>query len=306
MSLLINIPDRPLEKLISKLSTSIPVEEIQIWPDVKAPESVSLALVWKQHQGSLLGLPNLKGISSFGAGVDSILADTKLPDVPIARIVDDNLAKDMARFVFTMIQHHKLRLQQFANQQEVALWKPKSARKGNRVGILGFGQLGQASASFLTQMGYDVAAWGRSNKQIEGITCLTGEAGFEQVVANSDFLVCLLPLTPETENILNTRVFELMPSDSALINVARGKHLVENELIEALHNKQLAHAYLDVFIQEPLTKEHPFWQHPNVTITPHISAVTNVDTAVAQIVANYQRVKNGLPMLNCIDRKTGY
>lgn len=306
MSLLINIPDRPLEKLISKLSASIPVEEIQIWPDVKAPESIELALVWKQHQGSLLGLPNLKGISSFGAGVDSILADTELPDVPIARIVDDNLAKDMASFVFTMIQHHKLRLQQFANQQEVALWKPKSARRGNRVGILGFGQLGQASASFLTQMGYDVAAWGRTEKQIEGITCSTGEAGLEHVVANSDFLVCLLPLTTATEYILNSQVFELMPSDSALINVARGKHLVENDLIEALDNQQLAHAYLDVFIQEPLAKEHPFWQHPKITITPHISAVTNVDTAVAQIVANYQRVKNGLPMLNCIDRTTGY
>lgn len=306
MSLLINIPGRPLEKLISKLSESIPVEEIQVWPDVKVPESVELALVWKQQQGSLLGLPNLKGISSFGAGVDSILADTELPDVPIARIVDDNLAIDMARFVFTMIQHHKLRLQQFANQQEVALWKPKSARKGNRVGILGFGQLGQASARFLTQMGYEVAVWGRTEKQIEGITCSTGEAGFEQVVANSDFLVCLLPLTLETENILNTQVFELMPADSALINVARGKHLVENDLIEALNNKQLAHAYLDVFIQEPLAKEHPFWQHPNITITPHISAVTNVDTVVAQIVANYQRVKSGQPMLNCIDRKTGY
>lgn len=306
MSLLINIPGRPLDKLISKLSESIPIDEIQVWPEVKDPESVELALVWKQQQGSLLGLPNLKGISSFGAGVDSILADAELPSVPIARIVDDNLAQDMASFVFTMVQHHKLRLHQFANQQDVALWKPKSARRGNRVGILGFGQLGQACASFLTQMGYDVTVWGRTSKQVGDIECLAGEIGFEQVVSNSDFLVCLLPLTEQTENILNARVFELMPSDAALINVARGKHLVETDLVAALNDNQLAHAYLDVFIQEPLAKDHTFWRHPNITITPHISAVTNVDTAVAQIVINYQRVKNDQSMLNCIDRTAGY
>lgn len=306
MSLLINIPDRPLEKLVNKLTQFIPAEEIEQWPDVSDPQKVKFALVWKQHQGSLLGLPNLKGISSFGAGVDSILADTELPNVPIARIVDESLATDMAKFVFTMIQHHKLRLNQFANQQQTALWKPKSARRGNRVGVLGFGQLGQETAKLLVEMGFDVSAWGRSVKRAYGIECSAGQDNFEQLIATSDFLVCLLPLTTQTENILDKRVFELMPEEAALINVARGNHLVEQELVRALNNKQLAHAYLDVFRQEPLPAEHIFWQHPNITITPHISAVTNVDTAVAQIVANYNRIKAGEPMLNCIDRGAGY
>eukprot|EP00998_Keelungia_sp_KM082_P010059 NODE_6254_length_649_cov_1.333333_g6231_i0.p1 GENE.NODE_6254_length_649_cov_1.333333_g6231_i0~~NODE_6254_length_649_cov_1.333333_g6231_i0.p1 ORF type:complete len:180 (+),score=9.90 NODE_6254_length_649_cov_1.333333_g6231_i0:73-540(+) len=155
-------------------------------------------------------------------------------------------------------------------------------------------------------MGFDVTAWGRSEKQQAAVDCLTGQQNFEQIVANSDYLVCLLPLTEQTQGILNHKVFELMPNDAALINVARGAHLVEQDLIEALNKEQIAHAYLDVFNQEPLPTNHPFWQHPNITITPHVSAVTNVDTAVAQIVENYKRVKAGLPMLNCIDRAAGY
>ena len=306
MSLLLNIPDRPLDKLIAKLTQYIPAEEIQVWPDVTRPEDVEFALVWKQQQGSLTNLPNLKGISSFGAGVDSILADQYLPNVPIARIVDDNLAVDMAKYVLTMVQHHKLRLNQFAMQQTKALWKPKSARKGNKVGILGFGQLGQASAKLLSTFDFEVTAWARQDKQVDDIHCVSGKAGFEQVVANSDYLICLLPLTKQTEGILNKDVFRLMPADAALINVARGKHLVEQDLVEALDSQEIAFAYLDVFSQEPLPQEHQFWQHRKIQITPHISAVTNVDTAVAQVIENYQRIKAGKAMQNCIDWGQGY
>lgn len=306
MSLLINIPDRPLDKLIAKLAEHIPLAEIQVWPEVKQPELVEFALVWKHQHGSLSQFPNLKGVSSFGAGVDSIVTDPQLPNVPVARIVDDNLAKDMANYILAMIQHHKLRLNQFANQQSQSLWKPKSARRGKQVGILGFGQLGQAAALLLSQMGYQVEAWGRSNRKVGEVTCASGEQAFERIVSSSDYLVCLLPLTKETENILDRRVFALMPTDSALINVARGKHLVEQDLLDALEQQQLAFAYLDVFIQEPLPKQHAFWQHPNIQVTPHISAVTNVDTAVSQIVENYYRVKQQQPMLHCIDLKQGY
>lgn len=306
MSLLINIPDRPLTKLIDKLTQYIPAEEIRVWPEIKQADDIEFALVWKHQPGSLTNLPKLKGISSFGAGVDSILTDSQLPNVPIARIVDDSLGKDMASFILTMIQHHKLRLDQFTQQQQVALWKPKSARKGNRVGILGFGQLGQEAAKLLSYMGFDVSAWARTDKVAHDVVCHSGQQAFEQLVANSDYLVCLLPLTAETEGILNREVFELMPNDAALINVARGKHLVEQDLIAALDNNLLAYAYLDVFTQEPLPAQHPFWQHDKIKVTPHISAVTNVDTAVAQIVENYQRVKQEQNMINCIDRQQGY
>lgn len=306
MSILINIPNRPVEKIVARLAQSIDKRDIQVWPNITAPEQVKFALVWKQQAGSLTHLPNLQGISSFGAGVDSILADPQLPAVPIARIVDPNLSRDMAGYVLTVIQQHLLRFAQFQQQQVDALWKPKSARKGKRVGILGFGQLGQACAALLQQMGFTVSAWASTEKTVNDIACKTGRAGFESVVAESDFLVCLLPLTEQTENILNLEVFKLMPKDAAIINVARGHHLVDDDLIAALDQGEIAFAYLDVFRQEPLPKDHDFWQHKQIQITPHISAVTNLETALEQVIENYHRVQAGLTMLNCIDQQRGY
>ena len=306
MSLLINIPNRPLDKLIKKLSEIIPEQDIQVWPNVTAPEKVKFALVWKHQAGSLVGFDNLKGISSFGAGVDSILEDKKLPQVPIARIVDTDLADNMAEFVYTCVQHHRIRFNQFNNQQAQQIWKPKSARRGNKVGILGFGQLGKQVAKVMLDRGFEVSAWSRSASSAHGVTSLSGEEGLSTLVENADFLVCLLPLTESTENILNKTLFEKMPKDAALINVARGAHLNEQDLVEALDNDVIAFAYLDVFRQEPLPKEHEFWQHAKIQITPHISAVTNVDTAVSQVVDNYQRVLQGKPLINQVNLALGY
>lgn len=306
MSLLINIPNRPLDKLINKLSEYIPEQDIQVWPNVTAPEKVEFALVWKHEEGSLVGFDNLKGISSFGAGVDSILEDPKLPKVPIARIVDIDLADNMAEFVYACVQHHRIRFNQFNNQQLEQTWKPKSARRGKNVGILGFGQLGKQVAKVMSDRGFDVNAWSRSETSAYGITSLTGEEGLMRLVKDSDFLVCLLPLTEATENILNKELFENMPNDAALINVARGAHLNEQDLVDALDNEVISFAYLDVFRQEPLPKEHEFWQHNKIQITPHISAVTNVDTAVTQVVENYQRVLQGKPLINQVNVALGY
>ena len=306
MSLLINIPNRPLDKLINKLSEFIPEHDIQVWPNVTAPEKVEFALVWKHEEGSLVGFDNLKGISSFGAGVDSILEDKKLPLVPIARIVDTDLADNMAEFVYACVQHHRIRFNQFNNQQSQSIWKPKSARRGNKVGILGFGQLGKQVAKVMLDRGFEVNAWSRSASSAHGVTSLTGERGLTTLVENADFLVCLLPLTESTENILNKALFEKMPKDAALINVARGAHLNDQDLIEALNNDVIAFAYLDVFRQEPLPKEHEFWLHAKIQITPHISAVTNVDTAVSQVVENYQRVLQGKPLINQVNLALGY
>lgn len=306
MSLLINIPNRPLDKLINKLSEFIPEHDIQVWPNVTATEKVEFALVWKHQEGSLVGFDNLKGISSFGAGVDSILEDKKLPQVPIARIVDTDLADNMAEFVYACVQHHRIRFNQFNAQQSHSIWKPKSARRGNKVGILGFGQLGKQVAKVMLDRGFEVNAWSRSASSAHGVTSLTGERGLTTLVENADFLVCLLPLTESTENILNKALFEKMPKDAALINVARGAHLNDQDLIEALNNDVIAFAYLDVFRQEPLPKEHEFWQHPKIQITPHISAVTNVDTAVSQVVENYQRVLHGKTLINQVNLALGY
>jgi glyoxylate/hydroxypyruvate reductase A len=317
MSILINIPGRPLDKLITRLKQDIPENEIEVWPNVKHPDKVEFALVWKHQHGSLNAYKNLKAISSFGAGVDSIISDPELPNVPIARIVDPDLAINMAQYVLTMIQHHKLRLHQFNQQQQEQIWKPKSVRKANKVGILGLGQLGAKTAEVLLNAGFEVSGWSRSLKELDNVNCYAGDDGFNAVITEADYLVCLLPLTDKTENILNAAVFSKMKSTAVLINVARGEHVVDEDLIAALtptnehaHDlqtqQQIDFAYLDVFRQEPLPEQHPFWQSEQIQITPHISAVTNVETAVSQIVENYFLQKQKKDIINQIDKSSEY
>lgn len=306
MALLINIPNRPLDKLITRLNVDLAKKDIVIWPDGKHDPSIKFALVWKHQSGTLADYPALEGLSSFGAGVDSILSDPELPNVPIARIVDPNLANNMAQYVVAQILNHKLRLPQFSEQQNESRWKPKSPRRVNRVGILGLGQLGATTAALLNAHQFEVMGWSRTEKRLKGVTCFSGAAGLNHMLANSDYLVCLLPLTKDTENILDAKRLSQLPQGAVVINVARGNHVVDEELIEMLDIGHLDAAVLDVFRQEPLESAHPFWRHPKVTITPHISAVTNVETAVNQIIENYQRVMAGRPMVNCIDREAGY
>ena len=309
MAFLINIPNRKLDGLIERLSQDIPFSELHVYPDVKDPEQIEFALVWKHTHGSLSEFKNLKAISSFGAGVDSILSDPYLPEVPIARIVDDRLADDMAKYLLTTVQQHKLRFAQFRIQQQQSLWKPKGKRKGNRVGILGLGQLGQKAAKVFNFFDFDVSGWSRTNKEVDGVTCYSGEQGLFKLVQQSDYLICLLPLTEQTKGILNLSLFEQLPKEAVLINVARGEHLVENDLLIALENDLIEDAYLDVFAQEPLPQNHPFWSHPNIHITPHISAVTSLETAATQIIENYKIVKStgaGEKMKHLIDKIRAY
>jgi glyoxylate/hydroxypyruvate reductase len=306
MSILINMPGRNIERLVDLLNKRLPEGEVEIYPNVKDPDDVEMALLWMHEAGSLTQYKNLKGLQCFGAGVDNILCDPELPNLPVARIVDPDLGKNMANFVFTMIQQHKLRLDMYRHQQDIALWKPRSPQKGNNVGILGLGDIGMDVAEFLAMAGFNVTGWSQSDKSHSSVQCLTGENGFDEIVKSSDYLICLLPLTRETSGILNQDVFESMKNSAILINVARGQHVVEEDLIAALYDKEIAGAYLDVFRIEPLPKAHPFWRTPNLHITPHVSAVTNVDTALEQILVNYEKVKNNQSMVNTIDRVKGY
>lgn len=306
MALLINIPNRKLGRLVEKLKELLPQEDIWVWPEVPEPSRVDFALVWKHEHGSLSDLPNLKGISSFGAGVDSILSDPMLPNVPIARIVDDNLANSMSQYVLSKILSHKQRHTQYAKQQQACEWKAKSPRKENHILILGAGQLGLRVAKDLTNLSFDVSIWSNSKKEVTNITSLIGQQALKDVLPSVDYLVCLLPLTLETKGIMNIDVFEALPDHAVVINVARGEHVVEQDLLFALKNNLIEHAILDVFCQEPLPSNHPYWIERNITITPHVSAVTNIDTAVQQIAENYKRVVTNEDMLHLINVKRGY
>ena len=306
MSLVLVIPDRKLEDLQQRLVQALPDTRIEIWPDVADVAAVEFAVVWKQPPGSLAALPNLKAIQCFGAGVDAILADTTLPALPIARIVDPTLSQTMVRYLDGVVSHYRLRLDLFTRQQQQALWQPKSPRRIAHICVLGLGELGAAAARHFEQQGYQVSGWARTAKQLAGIQCYSGAESLATAVEQADVVICLLPLTPDTNNFLNTERLSAFKQGAILVNVARGAIVDDAALLGALVSGQLQAACLDVFRQEPLPAEHPFWRHPAILITPHVSAVTNVSTVVEQIADNYRRSQRGEPLLHPVDVQRGY
>jgi glyoxylate/hydroxypyruvate reductase A len=286
-----------------------PQLRIEIWPDIADPAAVEFALVWKHPAGILARFPNLKCISSLGAGVDALLQDTKLPaGVPVVRIVDSELKQSMAEYVCLGALEHFRQFAQYREQQAECSWqaRPLEHISSMRVGILGLGELGSFVAGRLAGLGFPVQGWSRSAKSFEGITSYCGGEGLAAFLAITDILVCLLPLTAATKGILNAGLFRQLPTDAYLINVARGDHLVEADLLAALDAGHLSGALLDVFCEEPLPQDHPFWRHPRITVTPHISSITDPESAVLQILENYHRAISSRPLLNQVDPQRGY
>ncbi len=306
MSIALIIPDRKLDAVVAALQQQLPDTPLQIWPELTDPAAVEFAVVWRQPPGALNNLPNLKALQSFGAGVDSILTDPTLPDLPLARIVDPHLTQSMLDYLQTVVSYYRLRFDEFGAQQRQCQWKPRSARKLQQICVLGLGELGAATAQHFARQGYKVTGWSARPKQLAEVNCFDGDSGFQSAVAGADVLICLLPLTAQTENLLNDERLSMCKRGAILVNVARGAVIDDDALLAALASGQLAAACLDVFRTEPLPAEHPFWQHEQLMLTPHISAVTNAQTAVAQIAENYRRVRCGQPMLNLTDRKRGY
>lgn len=306
MSIALIIPDRKLDDLQQRLQQALPDTLIEIWPELNEPADVEFAVVWKQPHGCLNGLINLKAIQCFGAGVDSILTDPTLPELPISRIVDPALTDAMVRYLDGIVGYYRLRLDLFSRQQQQQIWQPKRPRKLNHITILGLGELGSAVALHFYQRGFQVAGWAASKKDLKEVQCFAGNEQLQQAVALADIVICLLPLTPVTENYLNADFFKTLKSSTIFINVARGAIVDETALLAALDSGVVSAACLDVFRQEPLPAESALWRHPAVLITPHVSAVTNVSTVVSQIVENYQRSQQGLTLLNPVNLLKGY
>lgn len=279
------------------------------WPYDGDPAAIDYALVWAPDPGVLAGYPNLKVIFSIGAGIDHFASDPELPRrVPVVRMVEPALTAGMTEFVVLSVLHHHRVMTDYALQQREHLWKelPQVLAARRRVGILGLGTLGQDAAEKLLPFGFPISGWSRSPKQVPGVTCHHGSDGLQTFLASADILVCLLPLTTETEGILNAETFARMPRGATIINVARGGHLVEADLIPALDSGQLAGATLDVFRSEPLPSDHPFWNHPRIVLTPHAAAVTIPETASRAVIDNIERFEAGQPLLNVVDWDQGY
>ena len=294
---------------ISAIKTHQPNLKIEVYPEVENPADIDALLVWMHPLGVIEQFPNLKVIISTGAGVDHILRDPNLPtNIPIVRLIDESLTSQMSEYILSAILQFYRQFTEYKVQQNQQLWRGLSPRNTANctVGILGLGVLGSDIAQKLNILGFTVRGWSRTPKVLDNINCFFGETQFQLFLRGCEVLVCLLPLTPETEGILNQNTFAALPQGAYLINVARGKHLVEEDLLTALTSGQLSGACLDVFKIEPLPENHPFWTHPQIIITPHIAAKTIPTCVAPQIITAIQNSQQGLILNNTIDLSKGY
>lgn len=282
--------------------------DIEVWPRVENKERVTFAVSWKHPEKVLDGYPNLKAVTSLGAGVDHLLKDEAIPEsVKLARVMIPSLKSQMAEYVLNAIQNYRFHTARYVDQKREAYWSKHDPvpKHDCAVGIMGLGEIGSAVAGFLSVNGYKVNGWSRSTKNIDGVQCFD-ERGLDEFLSATNILVCLLPLTKETSGMLELDLFKNLKSPAFLINVARGAHLVEEDLIYALDTGVLKGACLDVFEEEPLPSNHLFWNRPNIMITPHIASITDPAEAAELIVENYKRSLSGMELLNEVDRIKGY
>ena len=293
----------------AEFAEAMPDLEFRVWPDVGAREAVEIALVWDPMEDRLLDFPNLKLIASLGAGVDHLLAATTLPEgVPMTRFVDDNLTQGMREWVLLYTLYCHRRVPEYLAYQQEQDWHRLTAPFSyeRRVGIMGLGVLGAAAAQALQAIGFPVIGWSRRGNNLPGVESYAGLAQLDEFLAACEIVVCLLPLTPDTDGIINSRTLSALPPGACLINGARGGLVVEADLIAALKSGRLAHAVLDVTRAEPLPADDPLWRAPNITITPHIASITNAASGARLVADNIRRIRAGETPHHVVDPEAGY
>ncbi len=299
---------------IKRAEAAAPGIDIRAWPNIGGDaDGIAYAIAWKPPQDAFDALPNLQVIFSLGAGVDHIFAVERLPDVPLVRAVNADLTARMSEYavMHTLMHHRQQRL--LDRYQSERIWKdpPQPAAAEVRVGVMGLGVLGRDSAEKLKIMGFDVAGWSRSKKDIPGIPSYHGPDGLKAFLQRTDILIALLPHTTETDGILNYALFSQLAHDGVLgapilINAGRGRLQVEEDIVRALDDGTLGAATLDVFVTEPLPADSPLWTHPNVTITPHNAADSDPDAITRGILKQIEAYERGEPLKNVVDPKKGY
>jgi len=297
-----------------RFRTLAPQHDLRVWPDgIGDTADIRYACVWKPPAGLLAGFPNLKAIFSLGAGADDLMADPKLPDVPVVRVVDSDLTMRMTEYavLHVLMYHRRQRLYDAQQRERVWLEHSQPAASDVMVGIMGLGVLGTSAAFMLHRIGFKVSGFSRTPKTLPGIETFHGEFGLDPFLRRSEILVCLLPATPATQGILNLDRFRRLKRNGALkaaylINAGRGSLQVDADILAALEEGSLAGATLDVFPTEPLPPENPLWQHPKVTITPHNAAQAVPQTLAMSVLQQIDRIELGIPLTNTVDRITGY
>ena len=301
------------QEWLAGIKHRLPQAEVREWQRGDA-RPADYALVWRPPHEMLANRRDLKAVFALGAGVDAILDQERkhpgtLPaGVPLLRLEDTGMAQQMQEYALSYVLRYFRRFDEYQTLQQRQEWQPLDPHSLDdfTIGILGAGVLGQSVARKLTEFGFSVRCWSRSAKQIDGVQSFAGEAQRAAFLDGVKLVINLLPNTPETVGILNRELFAQLSSGAYLINIARGAHLVEADLLAALEQGQLAAATLDVFAREPLPQDHPFWRHPRVTITPHIAAITLPQQAMDQIAANIRALEAGHAPAGVVDRQRGY
>lgn len=293
---------RPFREALLKADKNLDVE---IWPNVENPERVQFAVAWNQPKNLFDSYPNLKVISSLGAGVDHLLSDSTIPDhIIFTKITEQSLVTQMVDYVYACTLSILLRFDTYRNSKS---WNPqrKFSRDDLNIGVMGLGNIGKEVAVYLADQGFRVFGLSNSEKNISGIQTFTPDQTVD-FLGKANILVNLLPLTEKTEGILDLDLFKKLNTPSFLINAARGDHLVDEDLIYALDTNTIEAAYLDVFSEEPLPDSHPFWNRKKIHLTPHIAGGSDPDNVAAEITENYKRLLSGMELQNVVDREKGY
>jgi len=308
MSLLFINPNRDNEIWKEILLEKDPDLDIEIWPRVKDKDAVTFAVCWNHPKHVLGNYPNLQAVSSLGAGVNHLLNDESLPaHIPISRIITPSLQNEIAEYTLNAVLNYRNHIPRYVDQKREAHWSKHNpvSKKNSVIGIMGLGEMGKAAAKLLLLNGYKVVGWSASKKDVDGVTCYDASEK-DTFLSQTNILVCLLPLTEQTHGILDLEVFKKLKKPAYLINIGRGEHLVEEDLVYGLDTQQLVGACLDVFVEEPLPQNHLFWNRPKIMITPHIAAVTDPEEGATVLLENYKRALSGMKMINEVDRNSGY
>jgi len=288
---------------------ALPQAETVVWEEGQALAPCDYAVLWAPTPALLDQLSRVKAIFLMGAGVDAILKfGDALPEVPVIRLGDAGMGAQMAEYVAYAVLRYFRRFDEYEQQARQGLWNPLAARKKEEftVGVLGLGQLGIPVVKALRQLGFPVRGWSRTAKDLPGVDCYAGMGALDDFLSGTQVLVSMLPLTPETTNLLDRARLSKLPEGAYLVNVARGAQVAEPDLLALIRAGHIAGATLDVFRNEPLPAPHPFWDEPRITITPHISALTIREEAVRQIAHKITMLEQGEHVADVVDRQRGY
>lgn len=308
MTILYNAEPSRGKKWQALFATAAPDLPFYVWPDIGDPQAIRYLAAWDPSRELIGSLPNLEVVFSIGAGVDQFDLSRIPASIPLVRMIDPGLTHGMVEYcLWAALTLHRDILD-YLGQQRERRWHeiPSILSHRRRIGIMGLGELGRAVAKQLLGLGFPVSGWSRSRHELEGVACHAGRAELPDFLGQCDILICLLPLTDDTRGILCRDTLDMLPRGAGLINVARGGHVVEADLLEALDSGRISGAVIDVVNAEPAPADHPFWTHPRILLTPHVASQTHAESAGWALLENIRRHQRGEPMHGLVRRELGY